>query len=142
MLLHLELVTLSGIKFEGDVYEVILPTLDGQIGILPNHMPLISVATTGVISVRVNQNDPDRQMEHYATYGGVIEFEHNSLRVIVDEADAADSINEAEAQKALAAAKHMRSEARDQVSLEHAQSMLDRSSVRLQVAGLKRRHQR
>lgn len=139
---HLSLVTLSGNKFDGDVHEVILPTLDGQIGILTDHMPLISVATTGIISVRVNPHDTEREMEHFATYGGVIEFEHNNLRVIVDEADAADNISENEAQKAFEAAKRMRAEAKDQVSLEHAQTLMDRSSVRLQVAGLKRRHQR
>ena len=139
---HLSLVTLSGSKFEGDVYEVVLPTLDGQIGVLTDHMPLISVATVGVISVKKNAHDSDRDIEHFATYGGVIEFEHNNLNVIVDEADAADSINEAEAQKAFANAKKMHAEAKDQVSLEHAQAMVDRSSVRLQVAGLRRRHQR
>jgi F-type H+-transporting ATPase subunit epsilon len=137
---HLKLVTLTGTMFEGDVYEVLLPTLDGQIGILPNHMPLISVATTGVISVRKNPHDMDRQMDHYATYGGVIEFEHNNLRVIVDEADAAEGINEAEAQKAFERAKRMHAEAKDQVSLEHAQALIDRSAVRLQVANLHRRH--
>jgi hypothetical protein len=36
----------------------------------------------------------------------------------------------------------MKSEAKDQVSLDHAQQMVDRSAVRLQVAGLKRRHRR
>lgn len=139
---HLLLVTLSGIQFEGEVSEVVLPSMDGQIGILTNHMPLISVATTGIISVRKNAHDTEREMDHYATYGGVIEFENNVLRVIVDEADAADNINEAEAQKAFAAASKMRSEAKDQVSLEHAQTMIDRSAVRLQVAGLRRRRQR
>ena len=139
---HLQLVTLTGTQFEGDVHEVVLPTLDGQIGILTDHMPLISVATTGIVSVRKNAHDSEREMDHYATYGGVIEFEHNNLRVIVDEADAADNINEAEAQKAFAAATKMRSEAKDQMSLEHAQALIDRSSVRLQVAGLRRRHQR
>ncbi len=139
---HLQLVTLTGTQFDGDVHEVVLPTLDGQIGILTDHMPLISVATTGIVSVRKNAHDTEREMDHYATYGGVIEFEHNNLRVIVDEADAADSINEAEAQKAFAAATKMRTEAKNQVSLEHAQALIDRSAVRLQVAGLRRRHQR
>ena len=139
---HLQLVTLTGTQFDGDVHEVVLPTLDGQIGILTDHMPLISVATTGIVSVRKNAHDTEREMDHYATYGGVIEFEHNNLRVIVDEADAADSINESEAQKAFAAATKMRTEAKNQVSLEHAQALIDRSAVRLQVAGLRRRHQR
>jgi F0F1-type ATP synthase epsilon subunit len=61
---------------------------------------------------------------------------------LVDEADHADEINEAEVQKALERAQKMKAEAKDQVSLEHAQQLVDRQAVRLQVAGLKRRHQR
>ena len=78
-------------------------------------------------------------MEHFAISGGVIEVANNTLRLLVDEADHADEINEAEAQKAMELAQKMKSEAKDQVSLEHAQSLIDRSAVRLQVAGLKRR---
>jgi F-type H+-transporting ATPase subunit epsilon len=138
----LQLVTLTGTKFDEDVYEVILPTLDGEIGVLQDHMPLISAATNGVISIRRNAKDPDGSMEHFATHGGVIEVADNKLRVIVDEADNADEINESEAQAALTRAEKMKAEAKDQVSLEHAQTLIDRSAVRLQVAGLKRRHQR
>ncbi len=141
-MIHFQLVALSGKKFDEEVYEVILPTLDGQIGVLQDHMPLVSVATTGAIAVRRNPKDSDAQLEHFATNGGVVEVSNNTLRVLVDEADHADEINEAEAQKALERAQKMKVEAKDQISLEHAQSIVDRQEVRLQVAGLKRRHQR
>lgn len=141
-MIHLNLVTASGTKFDDDVYEVILPTLEGEIGVLQDHMPLISAATNGVISIRKNPKDPDREMEFFATNGGVIEIENNNLRVIVDEADHADDISEAEAQAALERARQMQAEAKDQVSLEHAQALVDRSSVRLHVANLKRRTKR
>ena len=128
-MIHLQLITLSGIKFDDDVYEVLLPTLEGQIGVLPGHMPLISVATNGVISVRRLPTDIDLAMEHYATNGGVIEVVDDTLRVLVDA--------EAAHQRAL----KLKAEAKDQVSLEHAQELLDRTAVRLQVAGLKHRRQ-
>jgi F-type H+-transporting ATPase subunit epsilon len=139
---HFQLVAISGKKFDEDVYEVVLPTLDGEIGVLQDHMPLVSVATTGAIMVRRNAKDSDAQREFFATNGGVIEVSDNTLRVLVDEADHAEEINEAEVQKALERAEKMRNEAKDQVSLDHAQSLVDRQAVRLQVAGLKRRHQR
>lgn len=141
-MIRLKLVTLTGTKFDNDVYEVLLPTLNGQIGVLKDHMPLISAATGGVISIRKQQKDADRDMDFFATNGGVIEVESNTLRVIVDEADHADDINEAEAEAAHERAKKAKSEAKDQVSLEHAQSQLDRSQNRLHVAGLRRRKQR
>ena len=141
-MLHFQLVTLSGTKFDDDVNEVTLPTLDGEIGVLQDHMPLVSVATTGAIAVRRNAKDRDDQREFFATNGGVIEVADNLLRVLVDEADHADDINEAEAEAAVERAAKMKAEAKDQVSLEHAQSLMDRQAVRLQVAGLKRRNQR
>jgi F-type H+-transporting ATPase subunit epsilon len=62
--------------------------------------------------------------------------------VLVDEADHADNINDAEAQAAHDRALKMKAEAKDQVSLDHAQQLVDRTASRLQVAGLRRRHQR
>jgi F-type H+-transporting ATPase subunit epsilon len=139
---HFQLVAISGKKFDGDVYEVLLPTLDGEIGVFKDHMPLVSVATTGAIAVRRNPKDIDAQREYFASSGGVIEVADNTLRVLVDEADHADELNEAEVQKALERAHKMKAEAKDQLSLEHAQQLIDRHTVRLQVAGLKRRHQK
>ena len=141
-MIKLQLVTLSGTKVAEDVYEVLLPTLDGVIGVMPGHMPLVSVATNGVISIRRKATDADDMMEHYATHGGVIEVDDNNLTVLVDEADAGDEINESEAQKAIERARKLKSEAKDQVSLEHAQNLIDRYEVRLKVADLKRRRRR
>ena len=137
---HFQLVSISGKKFDDEVYEVVLPTLDGEIGVLQDHMPLVSVATTGAIVIRRQPRDPDADREYFATSGGVIEVDNNNIRVLVDEADHADEINDIEAQKALERAQKMKAEAKDQVSLEHAQALIDRHEVRLHVAGLKRRH--
>lgn len=141
-MIHFQLVSLTGTKFDDDVYEVVLPTLDGEIGVLSHHMPLISAATNGVIAIRREPRDGDAQREYFATNGGVIEVDNNVLRVLADEVDHADDINEAEAQAAFERAQKLKAEATDEVSLEHAQALMDRHAVRLQVAGLKRRHQR
>lgn len=138
-MIHFQLVSLGGKKFDEDVYEVLLPTLDGQIGVLDHHMPLVSVATTGTIAVRRKSNDPDDFREYFAVSGGVIEVDNNILTVLVDEADHADEINEAEVQKAMQEAQKLKASAKDQVSLDQAQNLIDRQAVRLQVAGLKRR---
>lgn len=141
-MIHFQLVALTGTKFDDDVYEVILPTLDGEIGVLQDHMPLVSVATNGVIAVRKDARDADRDREYFAASGGVIEVSDNKLRVLVDEADNADDINEAEATAAMERAKQLEAEATDEISLEHAQQLVDRHAVRLQVASLKRHRQK
>lgn len=141
-MIRFQLVSLSGVKFDDDVAEVTLPTMDGEIGVLREHMPLISVASHGRIAVRHKGNDPDDFRDFFAVSGGVVEVENNTLRILVDEADHADEINEAEVKAAMALAEKMKAEATDQHSLEHAQQLIDRQAVRLQVAGLKRRNRR
>ncbi len=138
-MIKFELVTLDGIKHSEHVYEVQLPTPDGYIAVFQHHAPLISLASPGVISIRAKQNQPDDMMEHFATHGGVIEISDNTVRVLADEADAAEELSEAEIQKALEQAHKLRAEAKDQISLDHAQSLIDRQTVRLQVAGLRRK---
>jgi F-type H+-transporting ATPase subunit epsilon len=140
--MNFQLITLAGVKYSADAYSVQLPTASGVETVLPNHEPLMSVLVPGVITVRRNANDPDHALEHYATYGGVVEVMNGKVQVLVDEADQGDDINEAEAEKARLAAEKMLGEAKNQVELNHAQAAMDRQAVRLQVAGLKRRHSR
>jgi len=102
-------------------------------------MPLISVAKPGTISVRHTEHDLDAAMEHFAVSGGVIEVLDDHVRVLVDEADHADDINEAEALVAHERALKLKAEAKDEVGLERAQELVDRTATRLHVAGLKRR---
>lgn len=141
-MLRFQLVTLEGTKLDEEVYEVRLPTPDGEIGVFTNHAPLVSVASIGIITVKRGQNDPEAKWEYYASNGGVIEIVEGIVRVLVDEADREDEINAQEAQKALEKAQSMRAEAKDQVSLEKAQELIDRQAVRLKLAGLRRRNHR
>jgi F-type H+-transporting ATPase subunit epsilon len=140
--IRFQLVSLTGNKFDEDVYEVTIPTLEGEIGVLDHHMPLITVAKTGIVAVRRQARDSDDQREFFAINGGAVEVIDNRLRILVDDADNADDINEAEVEAAMARAKQMKAEATDEVSLERAQAMVDRQAVRLQVSSLKRRKQR
>ncbi|TAH31900.1 ATP synthase F1 subunit epsilon [Candidatus Saccharibacteria bacterium] len=138
--MKLELITLSGPKIDSDVYEVILPTVDGEIGVFPGHERLVTLADNGIISIRRKKTDRNDDMEHFATYGGVVEVAPDHIRILVDEADTADEILEEEATRALKAARSMKATAKDSVELAKAQQLIDRHAVRLKVAGLRRRH--
>lgn len=141
-MIHFELVTLDGVKFRQSVYEVQLPTPNGYIGVFKNHSPLVSLASPGVIKIRHKANEPDDMQELIASNGGVIEIGDNTVRVLVDEADLADEINEKEIAEAHNHALEMRKNAKDQVSLDHAQSLVDRTGARLKIAELKRHRRR
>lgn len=140
--MQFELVSLDGVKFSAEAYSVILPTAAGQITLLPKHEPLLGVVVPGVITIRRQKGDPDHHLEHYATYGGVLEVGPQTVRVLVDEATHGEEINEAEAEKAHQAAIDLRKSAKDQVELDRAQDLVDRHAVRLEVARIRRRHQR
>lgn len=137
--MHLQLITLSGVQLDQEIYELIAPTADGDIAIFPDHEPLVTLAKTGVLAVRYEKNDPDSKLDHFAISGGVIEVNPDAIRILVDEADSGEDIVEAEVQEALERAKALRDEAKDQVELEKAMQLIDRHSVRLKVAELRRR---
>jgi F-type H+-transporting ATPase subunit epsilon len=136
--MKLELVTLAGVKLSTDVYEVVLQTESGEIGVFPGHEPLITLARPGVIAVRRRPADPDDLMEYFAASGGIVEITGQLVRVLVDEADHGDDILEAEVEAALQRAVKLRDEATDRVELAKAQTMVDRHATRLKVAGLRR----
>ncbi len=140
--MKLELVTLLGVQLSKDVYEVQLPTKAGPIGVFPGHEPLVSVAVPGAITVRYKKNDPDDLLEYFAVSGGVIEIDQKRVRVLVDEADHGDDIIEAESKAALEKALELQKNATNAVELEKATQLVDRHQVRLNVAGLRRRHRR
>jgi F-type H+-transporting ATPase subunit epsilon len=134
-----ELVTLSGTKINETVYEVILPTKDGEIAVFPGHEDLVSVAKPGVVMVRREKGHSRDQMEFFAISGGVIEVTGSRVRVLVDEAEHGDDIVEAESKAALDRALKLRDEATSQVELEKAHQLVDRHAVRLKVSDLHRR---
>lgn len=140
--MNLKLVTLGGVKLEEAVYSVTIPTIDGEISVLPSHEPLVTVAKDGVITVRRRQEDSDNQLEYFAISGGVVKIDYSSVQILVDEADHGDDIIEAETQAALERAIKARDEAGDQVEREKAKQLIDRHLVRLKVADLHRRKRR
>jgi F-type H+-transporting ATPase subunit epsilon len=140
--MKLQLITLDGLKVDDEVYEVLLPTADGEIAVFPGHQPLVTLAIPGVLSVRHKRSDLDSQMSVFATNGGVVEINPEQLRVIVDEADSGEEIIESEAKAALDRAEQMKKEAKNQVDINEAQALINRHLVRLKVASLhaRRRH--
>lgn len=138
--MNLKLVTLGGVKLDEAVYSVTIPTIDGEISVLPSHEPLVTVARDGVITVR--RTKETQEEEFFAISGGVVEIDQTGVRILVDEADHGDDIIEAETQAALERAIAARDNADDQIEREKAKQLIDRHMVRLKVADLQRRKRR
>ena len=139
---QLQIITLSGVFRDKEVFEVQVPTTAGSIVINGGHAPLVSSIKPGVLTVIYKRGDREDQQEKVGVYEGTVEVLHNVVNILVDEVDTPEDYNEAEAEKALARAKEMTEKAGSSVALAEAQSMMDRSAVRLQLASLKKRSKR
>lgn len=137
--MKLELITLSGEKLSEDVYEVTMPTRAGEISVFPGHETLVTIATDGVLYVRRKKTDSDEAREVFAINGGVVQISPKLVRILVDEAAAAEEIVAHEVEAALERAQQMRANAKDAVSISEAEALMNRAAVRLKVANLRRR---
>lgn len=134
--MQFELLTLSGVKYSGDVSEVALKTAYGSMAILPHHEPFTAIVVPGPVAVRAHGKDE----ELFAAYGGIIEVVDNRVRLLADEADHADDLIEHEIEEALKHAEIAKTSAKDKHELNRAQQLVDRHVVRLEVARIRRRH--
>ncbi len=140
--LAFELLTPEGSKFSGDAYEIVLQTVDGQIAVLPGHVPLVTILVPGVLSIRQAANDPEERQERLACAGGVAEIDGKRVRVLADVAERAEDIDELKVKEALAKAQELKHAAADHTALADALSLIEINLARLKVTELKRRHRR
>lgn len=141
-MIHFKLASVTGVKFDDDVYEIVVPTKDGAIAIYQDHMPLVSAGAPGVISVRKRPEDRGDDVEHFAVSGGVVQIDGKTVNFLSDEVTASDEVTEAEAEAAVKRAEELLAKAPDQQALNEAKRVLARNNARLQVVRLKKRHHR
>src|SRR5258708_40010150 len=140
--MRFQLRSISGTKYDDEAYEVLVPTKAGVVGIFESHMPMISAAQPGVLSVRRKATDPNSAMENFAINGGLVEVDGKTVRFIADDVTTTDEVSEQEAQVALKRAEELIKNAPDQTALHEAHHLLQHSSAKLHLAQLKKRHHR
>jgi F-type H+-transporting ATPase subunit epsilon len=93
--LRLEIVTPEATVYSEDVDMVTLPAVEGQIGILPQHIPLMTQMVPGEMIVRKNG-----QNRFLAVGEGLVEITGDHVAILTDLAVAAENIDEAKAEEA------------------------------------------
>jgi F-type H+-transporting ATPase subunit epsilon len=139
MSIHFQLISGGGPKFDDEAYEVLVPTKDGQIAVLEDHMPLLSSGAPGILSVRKKPGDSKNQMENFAVYGGVLQVDGKTARFVTDDVTTEDEVSEQAAQAALERAQKLVEAAGTRQALHEAKTVLHQHSVRLHLAQVKRR---
>ncbi|HQU85596.1 MAG TPA: F0F1 ATP synthase subunit epsilon [Pyrinomonadaceae bacterium] len=87
-MIKLEIVTPEKKVLDESVDGVTIPTAKGEIGILPNHAPLISTLKPGILTYTVKGNT-----EKMAVSGGFVEVSTSKISVLADVAETADEVN-------------------------------------------------
>ena len=101
--LSLEVVTPFRTVLNEDVDSVTLPGIEGELGILPEHVPLLTILDTGIMSY-VNDSG---NTEAIAVHWGYAQVEGNNVRVLAELAETADEIDLPRAQEAEKKAKEL-----------------------------------
>jgi F-type H+-transporting ATPase subunit epsilon len=137
--LYCEVITAERIVFRGDVDLVLAPGTEGQLGILPQHAPLITALDPGELALRRSGQDD----EYIAIGGGFMEVGPGHVTILADSAERAEEIDEARAEAARHRAEVLMAKEQPEGDLARAEAALRRSVVRLKVARRKaQRHGR
>lgn len=131
MALQCDIVTQERTVYSEDVEYVSLPGIEGVMGVLPNHAPLLTALSFGEVMVRKDGNE-----EYFAIGGGFAEIRPEQVIVLADSAEQAEDIDLERAQAARAKAERAMSEGvvdEDAARYEQIETALRRAQIRLDV---------
>ena len=131
MTIRCEIASQDRLVYEGDVDIVVLPGAAGQMGILPNHAPLLTTLNLGVIKVRRGDHE-----EIFTVTGGVAEVQPQIVTILADAAEHIDEIDIARAEAARERAKELLEQGPPDEDLDRylaIEAALRRSNLRLEA---------
>jgi F-type H+-transporting ATPase subunit epsilon len=120
-----------------DVDIVIAPGIEGEMGILPSHAPLLTMLKTGEIRIRKNGEE-----ESFFVSGGFIEVRENKVIVLSDVAEREEEIDLAQAEEAKRRAEELLKTRPPDMDLTRAEAALRRSLTRIKIAEKKRKRKK
>ena len=126
--LTLEIVTPAAVVYSAAVQMVTLPAVDGQIGVFPRHVPLLTRIVPGEIIVRRNG-----QEEFLAVGEGLVEITATRVEIVTNMAIAVDHIDEAKVEEARARAAARLQEKLSAEEIASTNAALARSLAQLHV---------
>ena len=129
MPLQLEIVSPERRAYADEVDMVIVPGIDGQLGILPHHTRLISAL--GIGELRIKKGGSEQSM---LISGGFVEVRPDKVIVMADLAEPSDEIDEARAIEARKAAEADLESAANQVDVERIRAALQTALMRERIA--------
>ena len=134
MPLTVEIVTAERSVLQDTADMVIAPSVEGVVGILPRHAPMVALLKPGELRLKKGAEEL-----HIAIAGGIMQVEAQRVVVLADAAERAEEIDEARAREAVERARLRMAEAKERGEAASLQAAIERANVRLRVAE-RRRH--
>jgi F-type H+-transporting ATPase subunit epsilon len=132
--LRLEIITAERQVFADDVNAMIAPGIEGELGILPHHAPLMTMLKPGELLIRKDGNET-----YMVVSGGFLEIRPDKVIVLADACERAEEIDITRAEEAKHRAEERLKTHPPGLDMARAQAALLRSLVRLRVAERRRR---
>jgi len=130
MPLQLEIVTPERLAYSDQVDSVQLPGIEGELGVLPHHAPLVSILGLGELLIRKGG-----QEESFAIVGGFLQVRPDKVVVMAEDADMASEIDLEKAQEARREAeKALETGYHEGADLSLARASLQQALLRIRVA--------
>jgi F-type H+-transporting ATPase subunit epsilon len=126
--IKVDIVTAERVVYSADVDEVIAPGVEGQLGILPHHAPLMTILKAGELIIKKGG-----QEEILAISGGFLEVRPDHVIVLADQAERAEEIDAARAEEARKRAEERLKQKASGIDEQRAEAALRRAMVRLSV---------
>lgn len=130
----LEIITAERQVFSDEVDMVVAPGIDGQLGILPRHAPLMTMLKPGALTVR-KAGEEDM---YVAVSGGFMEVLGNRVSILADACERSDEIDEERAQQAVQRAQERLASRSEDMELERVMASLRRAQVRVDLVRRRR----
>ena len=127
--MHLKLITHDRIVFAEDVNEIYTRGVDGEFGILENHVPIMTALDVGV--TKAVQGD---KIKLFTTMGGIFQFKDNDAIILTDNAESGSDIDVARAKAAKERAEARLADKSAEIDAKRAEAALARAKARLKVA--------
>jgi F-type H+-transporting ATPase subunit epsilon len=127
--MRLDITTAEGEVLSDDVELLVAPGMDGELGILPHHAPLMTMLQPGAIVIRREGQDT-----YLVVSGGFLEVMGNRVTILADACEQSDVIDEQRAQEAMRRAQERLANRPADMDLERATAALRRAETRLLVA--------
>jgi len=132
MTIHVDIVSAEKSIFSGNVEMVFAPAIMGEVGIMPQHTPLLTRLKPGEVRLKL----PGGEEEFFYVSGGILEIQPHVVTVLADTAARAHDLDEAAAQEAKVRAEEALKDQKSEINYARAQA--DLAEAVAQLNALKR----